>query len=93
MQAPMAERQLALPPETWEAIMLQKLSEEIAECYRHASHCRERATDALDPSTKRDFLDMEWRWLSLARSYDCGTAIEFHCTFSNKNSTTNRGYF
>ena len=49
--------------------MLQKLGEEIAEYYRHASHCRERAKEALDPSTKRDFLDMEWRWLSLARRY------------------------
>jgi hypothetical protein len=50
--------------------MLQKLTEEIAECYRHASHCRERAKRAPDPLTQRDFLDMEWRWLSLARSYE-----------------------
>jgi hypothetical protein len=50
--------------------MLQKLTEEIAECYAHASHCREGVKQALDPSIKRDFLDMEWRWLSLAHSYE-----------------------
>jgi hypothetical protein len=50
--------------------MLQKLTEEIAECYANASHCRKRAKEAVDPSIKRDFLDMEWRWLSFAHSYE-----------------------
>ena len=50
--------------------MLQTLTEEIAECYAHASQCRERAKQAVDPSIKRDYLDMEWRWLSLAHSYE-----------------------
>jgi hypothetical protein len=49
--------------------MLQKLTEEIAECYAHASECRERAK-GLDPVTKEDFLGMEGRWLSLAHSYE-----------------------
>jgi len=47
-----------------------QLTEEIAECYRHASHCRERAKRAIGPETERDFLEMERRWLSLARSYE-----------------------
>lgn len=65
--------------------MLQKLSEEIADCYRHASHCRERAKEALDPATKRDFLDMEWRWLSLARSYEFAERLsDFTAPFRNK---------
>ena len=50
--------------------MLQKLTEEIAECYAHASQCRERAKEAVDSSIQRDLLDMEWRWLSLAHSYE-----------------------
>jgi hypothetical protein len=29
--------------------MLQKLTEEIAECYANASHCRKRAKEAVDP--------------------------------------------
>jgi hypothetical protein len=55
--------------------MLQKLSEEIAEWYAHASHCRERARRALDRATKRDFLQMERRWLSLACSYELAERI------------------
>jgi hypothetical protein len=46
-----------------------QLTEEIAECYRHASHCRDRAKRAIDPEAERDFLE-ERRWLSLARSYE-----------------------
>jgi hypothetical protein len=49
---------------------LQKLTEEIAECYRHARECRELAKQAADPAIKRDFLDQEQRWLSLAWSYE-----------------------
>jgi len=50
--------------------MLQKLTEEIAECYRHARECRESAERVSDPATKNDFLDQERRWLSLAHSYE-----------------------
>ena len=50
--------------------MLQKPTEEIAECYKHASECRERANRALDQAGKRDFREMEQRWLSLAHSYE-----------------------
>jgi hypothetical protein len=51
-----------------EATVLQKLTEEIAECYGLARDCRERAERALDPATKNDFLDQERRWLSLAHA-------------------------
>jgi hypothetical protein len=50
--------------------MLQKLAEEIAECYEHARKCRERAERALDPTIKKDFLDQARCWLSLAHSYE-----------------------
>jgi hypothetical protein len=62
--------------------MLQKLTEEIAECYAHASHCCEQAKQAVDPSIKRDFLDMERRWLSLARSYEFAERLNFTAPFS-----------
>jgi hypothetical protein len=55
--------------------MLQDLSNEIRECYRRADDCRRRAEEATDPATKRDFLEMEKRWLSLARSYDFAEQI------------------
>ena len=55
--------------------MLQKLTEEIADCYASASECRERAKQALDPATKQDFLEMQRRWIMLARSYEVSERI------------------
>jgi hypothetical protein len=50
--------------------MFQKLTDEIAECYRHARECHERAKQSHDPATKKDLFNMERRWLSLARNYE-----------------------
>ena len=48
--------------------MLQKLSANIRECYRLADECRRHADETVDPSRKQFYLDMERRWLLLARS-------------------------
>jgi hypothetical protein len=50
--------------------MLQNLGDQIRECLRHAEHCAQKARDAESPTLRNDFLDMERRWLSLARSYE-----------------------
>ncbi len=50
--------------------MLKNLSEEIRECYRHAEDCARKAVAQPDPQLKADFLDLELRWLFLARSYE-----------------------
>ena len=50
--------------------MLNNLSEEARECYRHAEECARKAAAHSCPKTKQDFLDLERRWLVLARSYD-----------------------
>ena len=50
--------------------MLQKLNEEVQECYRHADECRQRAEKAFIEKSRQEFLDMERRWLSLAHSYE-----------------------
>ena len=47
--------------------MLQNLKDEVRECYEHAEECRRRAEYAADNATKQDYLDLERRWLSLAR--------------------------
>jgi transposase len=47
--------------------MLQSLSKDISECYLRAEQCKRLAEGALTPAAKKDFLDMERRWLSLAR--------------------------
>jgi len=51
-------------------VVLINLGEEICECYRHAEDCARKATAQLDPKLKQDFLDLEQRWLFLARSYE-----------------------
>ena len=49
--------------------MLQRLSDDIRECYLHADECRRHADATADPSRKQFYLDMEKRWLLLARSH------------------------
>src|SRR5262245_52793062 len=49
--------------------MLQKLSEQIRACHERAAEARDKAEATADPTPRADFLDMETRWLFLARSY------------------------
>jgi hypothetical protein len=51
-------------------VVLNGLSKEIRECYRHAEDCALKATAHNDVQLKQDFLDLEQRWLFLARSYE-----------------------
>jgi hypothetical protein len=50
--------------------MLQNLSEEIRECLRRAEECKQLSKSALTPSATKEYLEMEQRWLALARSYE-----------------------
>jgi hypothetical protein len=50
--------------------VLQNLSENIRECYRHAEDCERLATKQTDPDLRKDFLDTAERWLKLAHSYE-----------------------
>ncbi len=50
--------------------MLDCISEHIRDCYRHAEDCARRAETERDPELRKDFLDLERRWLLLARSYE-----------------------
>jgi hypothetical protein len=45
-----------------------------AECYRRAAEARRMADRAPNGLAKADFLALEQRWLSLARSYEVETA-------------------
>jgi hypothetical protein len=64
--------------------MLQKLSEEVAECQRLAREARDRAEAALDPTVKSNYLDLARRWLLLAESY------QFHTRLADFNAETRR---
>jgi hypothetical protein len=51
--------------------VLVRLSQRIAYCLERARACAEKARAAPDSSVARgDFLDLEARWLTLARSYE-----------------------
>jgi hypothetical protein len=56
--------------------MLEKLSEQIRDCYAHATDCARKAAAQTDPRLKQDFLDMERRWLALAKSYELSQRLE-----------------
>src|SRR6516225_8976379 len=51
-------------------VVLNNLSEQIRECLQHAEDCARKATAQSCPKLKQDFLDLERRWLYLARSYE-----------------------
>jgi hypothetical protein len=50
--------------------VLNNLSEQVGECYRHAEDCARKAAAQTDPELKEDFLTLERRWMFLARSYE-----------------------
>ena len=49
--------------------MLQQLSEQVRECHRRAAEARAQAEETADPALKRSYLDLEDRWVFLARSH------------------------
>ncbi len=62
--------------------MLQNLSEQVRNCLQHAEDCAHRAKVEPDQNLQRDFVMMERRWLSLARSYQFSEQLD---TFSTHN--------
>jgi PAS domain S-box-containing protein len=50
--------------------MFERLIEQARACYGHAANARQKAEAAADPESKGNLLDMEKRWLALARSYE-----------------------
>jgi hypothetical protein len=57
--------------------VLKNLSEQIRECLQHAEDCARKAATQPDGSLLRqDFLEMERRWLLLARSIELGERID-----------------
>jgi hypothetical protein len=50
--------------------MLVSLSDQVRECLGHAEDCARQAASQSDPRLRQDFLEMEARWLKLARIYE-----------------------
>jgi hypothetical protein len=57
--------------------MFVSVSTEARECRLYAAQCADRARLQSDPKLREDFLDMEQRWLSLARCYEFPERLEF----------------
>src|SRR6516164_4992278 len=51
-------------------VVLNNLTEQIRECLQHAEHCARQAAAQTNSKLKEDFLELEQRWLFLARSYE-----------------------
>ncbi len=50
--------------------MFLTTNKDARECRLHAEHCEDKAWLQSDPQLRQDFLEMQQRWLSLARSYE-----------------------
>src|SRR5262249_16578798 len=56
--------------------MLNNLSEQVRECLEYAEGCARKAAEHPDgTSLKQDFLNLEKRWLELARSFQFGEQL------------------
>ena len=57
--------------------MFVSVSNEASECRLYAEHCADKAQLQSDPQLRQWFLEMQRRWLSLARSYEFAERLEF----------------
>jgi PAS domain S-box-containing protein len=64
--------------------MLEQLSDQIRGCLEHAADAKAKADATDDPALRAEFLDMERRWLILARSYGFTESLEDFTTASSE---------
>jgi hypothetical protein len=67
--------------------MLENLSEQVLDCLRSAEESAERAKQEPSPCIRRDLLEMERRWLKLARSYQTLGQLGMFTTYNNQRRT------
>ena len=56
--------------------MLEQLSDQVRRCLERAAEAKAKADATVDPASKVEFLEMETRWLTLARSYGFTESLE-----------------
>jgi hypothetical protein len=69
----------------WEGAMFVSVSREASECRLYAEHCSDKARLQSDPQLRQCFLEMQRRWLSLARSYEFAERLEFLSAVEERN--------
>ena len=71
--------------------MLDKISEQIRECLEAAEHCARKAATLPDSSPfKQDFLNLEQRWLELARSIEFGESLDRFTKIESSRTSSRR---
>jgi hypothetical protein len=55
--------------------MFLKASRQVADCYERAAESRSRAADSVNEIEKAEYLNLERRWMMLARSYELSESI------------------
>ena len=59
--------------------MSPNISKQVRDCLQRAEECGQRAKCEPDPILAKDYLEMERRWLKIARSYaDLETVTKHH---------------
>lgn len=66
--------------------MLNNLSEQVRECLQRADGCAREAAAQTCAKMREDFLDLERRWLSLARSYEFTERLDDFCTDTKRRA-------
>jgi hypothetical protein len=61
------------------------VSAETRECRQYAEHCAQSAQAEADPQVRQSYLEMQSRWLGLARSYEFSEQLEFISSIRLKN--------
>ena len=56
--------------------MLPNETEEVRECLRREEECARQAKAQFDTKFRQAFLDLEQRWLRLARSYELSERLD-----------------
>jgi len=69
--------------------VLNNLSEQIRECLQHAEDCAREAAEQPDGSRlKQDYLNLEKRWLGLARNFELGERLTDFTNEANRKAST-----
>jgi hypothetical protein len=67
------------------AALLRRLEQEIQDAYAHAHDCAERAEAAVTAQERTDWLFVEARWLTLARSLEFTRRLDDFCGEVRRN--------
>jgi hypothetical protein len=69
-------------------VVLNNLSEQIRECLQHAEDCAREAAEQPDGSRlKQDYLNLEKRWLGLARNFELGERLTDFTNEANRKAS------